>query len=141
MRKTLVWAVFFLASSVLLAQPERSKTASYVKVRVRSERPDSSGDQKVRVILEIDDKCTLYGTDLPADLAQLSFKIEVLLDGKPVKAEIVYPRGEIRKDHILGDYSIYQREISIPVVVRRIQDSGPIELILRMQGELNSSAP
>jgi hypothetical protein len=127
--------VLLYAAGPVLAQPERSKTSSYVKVRGVANKPNDTGRQIVTVTLEIDENYILIGDKVPEDLATLQFQVKFIINGKPAEAEILYPRGKVEKDKVFGDYTIYEGKVACTGTVRRAAgDTSPIEVVVTMQG-------
>src|SRR5262249_570923 len=63
-----------------VAQPEKSKTAAYVKVQAVTDDPDGAGRQAFTISLEIDEKYFLIGDRVPGDLEELRFRVEVVVN-------------------------------------------------------------
>ncbi|MBM4073630.1 MAG: hypothetical protein FJ271_32625 [Planctomycetes bacterium] len=119
----------------LRAQPERSKTGTYVRLNVVAARPDATGRQQVVVTLNIDKDYYLLGHDLSEDLKQSRLKVDFLVEGKPVAAMLTYPAGKRIDDETFGAYAIYLDQAVISGVVQRTAgDMRPLEIVVRMQG-------
>ena len=134
-RLLIVVAVFCWATVPALAQSERSKTATYVKVQATAEKPNGTGHQVVTISLDIDEKYFLIGDKVPDDLAESRFRVRFLINGKPAESEITYPAGKIEKNKPLGDFTIYEGKVTCKGTIRReAGDTSPIELVISMQG-------
>jgi hypothetical protein len=118
----------------LLAQPEKIKTATHVKVRAEATKP-ADGRQTVRIELEIDPDYYLIGNQVPELLAPSGFRVSFLVKEMPVAADIVYPPGTLKKNDIIGDYTKYRGKVVTTATVQRAAgDTGPLEVVLWMQG-------
>lgn len=135
-RRNLVAVVVLLCIALpATAQPAKSKTASYVKVRAIAHKPNEAGHQKVTIFLEVDEKYFLIGNKVPVELEPLRFRLKFMVHGKPAEAEITYPSGKIEKDRLSGDYTIYEGKVACRGTIRReVGDTSPVEIIITMQG-------
>ncbi len=119
----------------IVAQPEKSKTGSYVKVHASADKPNAVGQQIVTVFLDIDDKYFLIGNMVPEDFEDARFQVRFLINGKPAKATISYPPGNVTKEKALGPYTIYEGKLACKAMIqRRVEDASPIEIAVSMQG-------
>lgn len=117
------------------AQPERSKTSSYVKVNVTAAKPNADGRQQVAVTLDIHKDFYLMGRDLPDDIKWSRLNVDFSVDCTPVVAMLVYPAGKKVEEKVIGDYAMYLDKVVISgVVLRAAGDDRPLEAAIRMQG-------
>lgn len=93
-----------------------------------------NGKQTIEVKLAIDAPWHIYanptGSDATlASATQLSFRI----GGKPVAAEIDYPQGDLVKNNEVGDYRIYEKEVTLKAVVKRADNGeAPLEVSVKV---------
>ena len=119
----------------VVAQPEKSRTATYVKVHAIAEKPNAVGQQIVTVVLDIDDKYFLIGNMVSEDLEDVRFQVKFLINGKPANATISYPPGNVIKEKALGQYTIYEGKPACKATVQpQVEDTSPIEIAISMQG-------
>jgi len=54
--------------------------------------------------------------------------------GKPKAVAVDYPKGEVVKDMLVGDYKVFEGKVEIRVTVERAAgDTGPLDLTVKLQ--------
>jgi uncharacterized protein len=121
---------FLLAGSEAKAQGKKSD--SVVKVKAEVGKPNPDGTTPVHVTLTIDKGWHIYANPPgQEDLADTATTISV---GGPAKAEAIdYPAGKLVKDKSIGDYKVYEDQVTITAKVRRPPSGGPIDLSIKVQ--------
>jgi thiol:disulfide interchange protein len=115
-----------------IAQDGAQRSESQIKATVKAERPDKDGKQSIQVTLAINKGWYIYANPVGnEDLA--SNATAVTVKPKPASVEISYPKGEEKKDKIVGDYRVYKEQVTIPIQIRRAAgDTGALELEVRV---------
>jgi hypothetical protein len=125
-------ALGWLTLSQVNAQPPKSD--SKVKVTAKAEKPDDSGKQRFLVTLKIEPKWHLYANPVRNDLLDTSATtITVTAPEKPEGVRIEYPKGKQISDKMLGDYYIYEDEVTIKGSLQRVKgDTSPLKLRIKV---------
>jgi uncharacterized protein YyaL (SSP411 family) len=111
------------------------KSDSVVKVNATAEKPGAGGRQVVTVTLKVDPGWHVYANPIGNETQESSQTVVAITsDGKPRDAQIDYPKGKRIKDPLVGDYSVYDGEVTIKAtVVRAAGDTGPLEVKVKFQ--------
>ena len=83
------------------------------------------------ITLTIDPAYHLYAN--PVGNEDFASNQVVVSFGKGVTAKIDYPKGEVKKDAIIGDYKVYTGKTTIKAVVKRAKATDPIEVAIKVQ--------
>jgi hypothetical protein len=121
------------AGTLALARP--AKSDANVKVTATATKPDAGGNQVLTLNLDIAKPWHLYAN--PAgneDLADSQTVVTVSAKEKPEAVKVEYPEGKLVKDPVVGDYRIYEGQVTIKAQVRRAKgDTSPLEVGIRVQ--------
>jgi uncharacterized protein len=111
------------------------KSDAVVKVNATAEKPGAGGRQIVTVTLKVDPGWHVYANPVGNETQESSqTTVAVSSAGKPSDAQIDYPKGKRIKDPLVGDYSVYDGEVTIKAtVVRTAGDAGPLEVKVKFQ--------
>jgi DsbC/DsbD-like thiol-disulfide interchange protein len=111
------------------------KSDSKVKLTLSAAKPDADGKQVVKVTLTIDDGWHVYANPVGLqEFASVQTTITVGATVKPKEVRVAYPKGELIKDAVVGDYHVYKEKVEIPVTVIRARgDTGPLEVSVKFQ--------
>jgi len=109
------------------------KTEDLVKLTATAEKPED-GKQVLTVKLVVEKPWHIYAnpTGNPKVTAQMT-KVTVRANGKEIDAEVTYPPGVKEADDTVGDYFVYENEITIKVVIPRQANAGPIDVWTKVQ--------
>lgn len=103
-----------------------------VKVTAKAEPPASDGWQKVTVTVKIDKDYHIYAN--PVGNADLDSAKTVLSFTGADEATIEYPKGKSVVDKIVGDYVVYEKEVSMTAKIKRKPGAtGSVEASLKCQ--------
>jgi hypothetical protein len=122
----------FATVAPVLARP--TKSDSKVKVTLEASKPDDSGTQVVTLNLDVEKAWHIYANSVGnGDLAEAATVVTFPKD-KAETVKIEYPEGKLEKDATVGDYRIYEGQVTIKAHVRRAKgDSGPLEASIKVQ--------
>lgn len=104
-----------------------------VRLTVEPVKRDGSADQRIVVTLTIEKGYHLFANptgneDLPPQTV-----LTVSGKGKPEVVKITYPKGEVVKNAIVGDYRIYTGTVSLEVITKRARDDqSPLVIAVRV---------
>jgi DsbC/DsbD-like thiol-disulfide interchange protein len=120
-------------SAQTVGGPKRSDAV--VKTTTEAVSRSGDGQQNVTLLLTMnnDHAWHVYAHELPQDFPGIPTSVAV--EGvKPEQVSIDYPSGRLVKDQTLGDYHVYENQVSIKVHVRRAAgDRGPLSLKVSFQ--------
>ncbi len=128
-------ALAILTAGALLLGPARAggkKSDSEVKATYKADRPGNDGKQTIHLTLSINKGWYIYANpvgneDFAANATTVTIK------PKLQSVAISYPEGKVNRDTAIGDYRIYENEVTIPIHVQRAAgESGPLELDVRV---------
>jgi len=114
------------------AQGGGKKSDAEVKAAAKADPTGRDGKQTIHLTLTINKGWYIYANpvgneDFAANATTVSVK------SKLQAIDIVYPAGKLKKDNVVGDYRIYEDQVTIPIQVRRAPgDAGPLELNVRV---------
>ena len=135
MIRLLIPALAIVIAGTLVLAPAQAggkKSDSEVKPTVKVDRPGNDGKQMIYLTLTINKGWYIYANpvgneDFAANATTVTVK------PKPQAVDISYPEGKVKKDTVIGDYRIYENEVTIPIQVQRaVGESGPLELDVRV---------
>lgn len=113
--------------------PKRSDAV--VKTTMEAASRSADGQETVTLLLTMnkDHAWHVYAHELPQDFPGIPTTVAV--EGvKPEQVTIDYPAGRLVKDQTLGDYHVYENQVSIKVRVRRAAgDRGPLTFKVSFQ--------
>jgi uncharacterized protein YyaL (SSP411 family) len=113
------------------------KSDSVVKITAKAEpaKPGEDGKQVVSVTLTIDPGWHVYANPVGSDdLASSQTSVRVTSKAKLEDVKVVYPQGKLLSDATLGNYRVYEGEVTIKANVRRAAgDTGPLEVNVEFQ--------
>jgi DsbC/DsbD-like thiol-disulfide interchange protein len=108
------------------------KSDSEVKATVKADKPGGDGTQKIYLTLTINKGWYIYANPVGNDdFAANSTTVTVTSKPKPQKVDIAYPAGKVKKDAVVGDYKIYEDQVTIPVTIQRAAGAA-VELSVRL---------
>ena len=126
-----------LAASLIFssAQAGGKKSDAEVKVTVEAAKPDSAGKQVITVHLDINRGWHVYSNPVGnEDLEAAQTEVKVTGKAKPASVKIEYPKGQIIKDKVLGNYGVYEDKVSIRATVQRADgDTEPLDVSVKFQ--------
>jgi hypothetical protein len=111
------------------------KSDAVVKVSAKADKPGDDGKQTVTVTLAIDKSWHLYANPVgQEDLAEAQTVMTVSAKEKPTDVKIDYPAGKVTKDKVVGDYKVYEGEVTIKATLKRAKgDASAPEVTLKFQ--------
>jgi hypothetical protein len=117
------------------AHAQGKKSDAVVKVKATADKPDADGKQTVTITLDIDKRWHLYANPVGNDeFTNAQTTVTVSAGAKPEDVKIDYPAGTVLKDATLGDFKIYEGQVTIKAQVRRARgDTGPLEVSVKLQ--------
>lgn len=109
------------------------KSDSEVKIKTKSTKIDAAGKQTVTLELAINKGWHLYANPIGnADFAANQTVVKVDAKVKLADVKVVYPKGKLHEDKVVGDYRVYEGKITIEAHVQRAEgDTSPLELSVR----------
>jgi DsbC/DsbD-like thiol-disulfide interchange protein len=125
-----------LAVAVADTKPGGAKKSdAVVKITAKADKPAADGTQMVSVTLKIDKGWHVYANPVGNDdLKSAQTDLTVAGPDKPQVVKTVYPKGNLTKDKLIGDYQVYEGEVSIKATVKRPPGSkGPLEASVKLQ--------
>ena len=117
-----------------VARSANVKTEDVVKVSATFEKP-ANGKETVAIKITIDAPWHIYANPVDNEDLLSSQTIVILRsNGKEIDAQIDYPPGTKIRDKDVGDYQVYEKEITVRAHFVRPKDSTePIEVIAKLQ--------
>lgn len=120
---------------ILLTPMQSKKSASktsesVVKVTAKAEPPAADGTQKVTLAVKIDNDYHIYAN--PVGNPDLDSAKTVLSFTGTDDAKIEYPKGKSVPDKVVGDYIVYEKEITITAKIKR-KSGAAVEANLKCQ--------
>jgi hypothetical protein len=111
------------------------KSADVVKISAKADKPDDNGKQTVTATLTIEKPWHLYANPVgQEDLAEAQTVLTVKAKEKLGDVKIEYPPGKVFKDKVVGDYKVYEGEVTVKATVKRTKgDTSPLELTFKFQ--------
>jgi len=87
------------------------------------------------VTLTIDNGWHVYANPVGnADLDSAQTTVTVGGKVKPKGVAVDYPKGQVVKDMLVGDYNVYEKTVEIKATVERAAgDTGPLEVTVKLQ--------
>jgi thiol:disulfide interchange protein len=129
-------ALAVLAGVVLTLGPALGggKSDGEVKASVKADKAGGDGKQTIQLTLTINKGWYLYANPVGnEDFAANATTVTVTSKPKPQKVDVGYPPGKVKKDAVIGEYKIYEDQVTIPVRVQRPPgDTGALELSVRV---------
>jgi DsbC/DsbD-like thiol-disulfide interchange protein len=114
------------------AQAGGKKSDTEVKATVKANRPDNEGKQTINLTLTINKGWYIYANPVGNDDFAAN-ATTVTIKPKPQTETISYPVGKVKKDNLVGDYRIYEDQVTIPIQIRRAAgNTGTLELEVRV---------
>jgi uncharacterized protein YyaL (SSP411 family) len=115
--------------------PKKSDAVVKVTAKAEPAKPGADGKQTVTITLEIDKGWHIYanppGLD---DLASSQTEVSISSEKKLKDVKIEYPEGKEVKDSVIGNYKVYDDEVSIKATIERTAaDSGALEVTMKFQ--------
>jgi uncharacterized protein YyaL (SSP411 family) len=100
------------------------ESADVVKAELKAE-PVKDGAQAFTVTLTVEKPWHVYAHPVGNEtLKPAETTVEVLVGGKAVEAAVVYPKGEVVKDAMAGDYRTYDGTVTLAGKLTRGADGG-----------------
>ncbi|MFL5327700.1 MAG: protein-disulfide reductase DsbD N-terminal domain-containing protein [Gemmataceae bacterium] len=119
MRRTILIALVALVCGAD-APSTGKKSADVVKLKATSTKPDANGKQTITVVLTIDKSWHIYANPVGSDdLSSVQTVVNLTSTGKLEDVSIDYPHGKLIKDPIVGNYAVYENEVTIKATVKR----------------------
>jgi DsbC/DsbD-like thiol-disulfide interchange protein len=114
------------------AQAQGKKSDSVVKVQAEAGTANADGTVPVRLTLTVEPGWHVYAN--PVGQEDLAEQATTVTAGGKAKVEgVEYPPGKLVRDKTLGDYKVYENQVTITAKVRRPNGGGPIELAVKLQ--------
>jgi DsbC/DsbD-like thiol-disulfide interchange protein len=115
------------------AQAGGKKSDTEVKATAKADRPDNEGKQTIHLTLTINKGWYIYANPVGNEDFAANATTVTAIKPKPLAVAIAYPTGKVKKDTVVGDYRVYEEQVTIPIQVRRAAgDNGPLELDVRV---------
>jgi DsbC/DsbD-like thiol-disulfide interchange protein len=128
-------AVLAVALTTSTTHAQGKKSDSVVKASAKADKIDADGKQLVTITLEVDAGWYIYCNPVGNEDFD-SNKTTVTLTGKTKleSVKIDYPKGELVKDAVTGDYNIYKDKVTIKATVQRAKDdTSELEVTIKLQ--------
>jgi thiol:disulfide interchange protein len=110
--------IAFVSLTPIQAKKAAPKTTdSVVKVTAKAEKPAADGSQKVTVTVKIDKDYHIYANAVGNPDLEPAKTVLTIADGDATNIE--YPKGKTIVDKVVGDYVIYEKEITITAKIKR----------------------
>lgn len=123
-------AVFAIAVTALLHQKSVRPAKDYpVRIEATADKPATDGTQRIRVKITIQDGYWMFANPTGNE----NFLSETKLSVAGKDAKVTYPRGQIVKDEVVGDYNVYRGAVTLEAVVKRAAGEGPLEIGVRVR--------
>lgn len=106
------------------------KPKDYVKATASATKIDDSGNQTVTITMTIEKGWYIYANPVNNDeFKNIQTLINVKAQKDLVNVKIQYPAGKTHEDKDVGNYSVYEDKVTIPVIVQRTAgDVSPLEV-------------
>lgn len=116
------------------ARQGKKKASDVVKVTATYEKPNAKGEQIVNVTLKIEKPWHLYANPVGnKDLKDNQTTVEISGKDNPETIKVEYPKGKLVPDKDVGDYKVYEGEVTIKATVKRKPGStGPMEAAVKV---------
>lgn len=111
------------------------RSDAVVKAAAKADKPAADGKQTVTVTLTVDNGWHVYANPVGNETLD-SAQTQVLVAGKvkPKAVKVDYPKGNVVKDMLVGDYKVYEGKVEIKATVERAAgDTGPLEVTVKLQ--------
>jgi hypothetical protein len=111
------------------------RSDSVVKVVAKADKPGADGKQVVTVTMKVESGWHIYANPVGNENQESSATtLTVEGAGKPRNVRVDYPPGKLVKDPLVGNYSIYEGEVTIKATVQRASgDKGPLDVKVKFQ--------
>ena len=110
----------------------RAASIDPVKVEASAVKPGNDGNTTVTVKLTIDKAWHIYANPVGHDdLAAAQTTVVVKSAGQPIAAKVKYPAGTAHTDKTIGQYKIYEGNVTIQADVPKTD--GPLEVTVKYQ--------
>jgi DsbC/DsbD-like thiol-disulfide interchange protein len=125
-------ACLALLGAVGEVRAQGKKSDAVVKVKAEAGKANADGITTVEVSLTVERGWHIYAN--PVGLEDQADAATTVTVGGSAKAEGVdYPAGKLVKDKVLGDYKVYEGQVTIKAKVRRPAGGGAIDLAVKFQ--------
>lgn len=106
-----------------------------MQITAKAGKIDSDGKQLIEVSLQMDDEWSIFGNPIGSEDFEWAQTVLKVSSEKPLtEVRVVYPKGEIIKDKVVGDYMIYKGKIFLHATITRSKDEvGPVDLGVLVQ--------
>jgi thiol:disulfide interchange protein len=122
--------MLMLVATFAIAQGKKSDTV----VKASATAAAAGANRTITLTLDVDSAYYIYANPIDnADFADNQTTVTAT-KGKLLKVE--YPKGELVKDKIVGDYKIYKGKVTI---LATVEGTGPVELGVSLQACSKSS--
>jgi len=93
-----------------------------VKLTLISEKRNGEAPQRIVVTLAIEKGYQLYAN--PPGNEQIGYVTTLTIKGKgkPELVSVTYPKGQLVKDGIIGDYQVYKSTVTLEALIKRGKD-------------------
>jgi uncharacterized protein YyaL (SSP411 family) len=112
------------------AERKDPKTEDVVKIGATLGKP-IDGKVTITIKITVEKPWHIYANPTGNPMVQGSTAIAVRINGKPAKAEITYPEGSPIKDDLVGDYRVYEGEVTLKATIDSVD--GPVEVTAKVQ--------
>ncbi|MSR80897.1 MAG: hypothetical protein EXS11_09255 [Gemmataceae bacterium] len=127
----------FLGLLFLISAPDlwAEEEVKVIKASIKAAEGKEPGSQLLTLTLHIASPFHIYAN--PVGLEDLeNVQTTVKVSGKTAlkSVKVDYPKGKLVKDKLVGDHSIYEGKVEIPIkVIRAEGDKGPLEVLIKFQ--------
>lgn len=124
-----------LADRFLQQAVAGGRSDAEVKVNALVGKVDAAGKQQITVTLDINKGWHIYANPVGnADFEPAKTVVSLKTAAKPEEVKVIYPKGTVHQDKLIGEFAVYENRVQIQVNVRRAPgDTGPLELSVRFQ--------
>jgi hypothetical protein len=126
-----VAGVSLMMPGQVVGQGKTSDSVIKAKAALK-EKNDKDGTQKVEITLEIDSKFHIYANPVGNEDFE-SNKTTVTLVSKGELVKVEYPKGEVVKDTVVGEYKVLKGKVVFNAIVKSATPKDPIEFGVKVQ--------
>lgn len=105
-----------------------------VKATIKAKEPKADGTQELTVTLDIAHPFHIYANPVGLeDLESVQTKVLVSGTSKKTSFKVDYPKGKLIRDPLVGNHSVYEGKVEIPVKVTRGEKAEEITVQVKFQ--------
>jgi len=103
-----------------MASGDDTKNEAGIKATLKAKDAKADGTQEVTITLEIPSPYHLYANPVGhEDLESVQTKVTVTGKSKPKDVKVEYPKGKLVIDALVGNHSVYEGKVVIPLKLVR----------------------